>query len=436
MEINKDNDKFESLQESEEHFVNILSLPVELLVIIVSFLPTARDKAKLRYVSRKLRVVSEAPSLWNKFIWPLYDRREERSVVNVLRDFGDYINLLIFPDHVTESKLIKMLRYCSSVIQLVLPAATKVDSEKLRIAVKYMTSLKQLEVQLSTDIKPLLQIVGLTELAVHVPLNCHHFCVSWVQKWIENAFRPFNLILFTPMFSLDTEKSILEFLLKFTYVPPLGYRSYFTLWYNFKVPLNLFPSFPEFQLEISDKIILLCAKACNFGLLGIGWDVCVLTECICDGRPVYRAKIGSQSLFDIVHYRKIPMQDKVFSTLDLVTEFDLAYSEGHLYSGHLEQLAIACPNLQHLNLQYNLECLRNLQGLRMIACHCKNLRGLNMTCIPIANVQSQVELWSILSDMKLTYLVMHVCLFHPVTISYEQQVIKLFQKCSSLQALQ
>ena len=330
-----------------------------------------------------------------------------------------------------------MLRYCSSVTQLVLPAETKVDSEKLRIAVKYMTNLKKLETQVCTDIKPLLQIVGLAELTLHVPSYCHHTCVSWVRVWAENAFLPCNLILITEQFNIETEKKILVFLLKFTYIPPLGYMSYFTVWYDFKMPLNLFPSFPEFQVEINSKIILSCSKARNFGLLGIGWDVCILSERICDGKPLYRAKIGPQSVFDIVHCKNIPMQCKVLSTFHEVIEFDFAYSED-LHSGHLEQLAIACPKLQRLNLQYNLECLRNLQGLRTIADHCKNLCGLNLTCIPIANVQSQIALWGILADMKLTYLVIHVCFFHPVinSASYEQQMIELFQTCSRVQALQ
>ena len=36
---------------------------------------------------------------------------------------------------------------------------------------------------------------------------------------------------------------------------------------------------------------------------------------------------------------------------------------------HLEQLAIACPNLQQLNLKENVNCLKSLQGLRAIATH-------------------------------------------------------------------
>ena len=59
------------------------SLPTELLVYIASFLPT-RDKAKLRYVSRRLQSVGDVSSLWSEFVWPQYDSREEVCVKNLL----------------------------------------------------------------------------------------------------------------------------------------------------------------------------------------------------------------------------------------------------------------------------------------------------------------------------------------------------------------
>ena len=37
------------------------------------------------------------------------------------------------------------------------------------------------------------------------------------------------------------------------------------------------------------------------------------------------------------------------------------------YSDHLEQLAIACPNLQQLGLLKNVNCLKSLQSLCVIA---------------------------------------------------------------------
>ena len=58
--------------------------------------------------------MSETPSLWREFVWPLYDRREERSVMNVLKACGDYIKRLVFPDHVMPSTLIEMLNHCKN----------------------------------------------------------------------------------------------------------------------------------------------------------------------------------------------------------------------------------------------------------------------------------------------------------------------------------
>ena len=67
-------------------------LPIELLVYIFSLLPTSCDIIRLRYVSHKMRSISETSSLWGNFLWPWYDRREERSVNDVLKKCGSHIN--------------------------------------------------------------------------------------------------------------------------------------------------------------------------------------------------------------------------------------------------------------------------------------------------------------------------------------------------------
>ena len=55
-------------------------LPIELLVYIFSLLPMSRDIVRLQYVSLKMRSISETSSLWSNFLWPWYDRCEEKSV--------------------------------------------------------------------------------------------------------------------------------------------------------------------------------------------------------------------------------------------------------------------------------------------------------------------------------------------------------------------
>ena len=73
-------------------------LPIELLVYIFSLLPTSRDIVRLRYVSRKIRSISETSTLWKNFLWPQYDSREERSVNEALKVCGTHIKRLTFLD--------------------------------------------------------------------------------------------------------------------------------------------------------------------------------------------------------------------------------------------------------------------------------------------------------------------------------------------------
>jgi len=120
--------------------------------------------------------------------------------------------------------------------------------------------------------------------------------------------------------------------------------------------------------------------------------------------------------------------------LSFVTHFDASHC-GTLHSGHLEQLALACPYLQHLNLQGNSHCLERLQGLCAIST-CKNLRGLNL--MGILEVESYAQLWNILVDMMLIYLAIQL----HVLIPWEQHkqadpdIIGSFKKCLNLKALE
>jgi len=69
-----------------------------------------------------------------------------------------------------------------------------------------------------------------------------------------------------------------------------------------------------------------------------------------------------------------------------------------------------CPNLQQLNLEYNSNCLKSLQGLRVIA-NCNKLQGLNLLGISVKDVENRVQLWEILVDLKLLYLAVEFVYF-------------------------
>ena len=254
---------------------------------------------------------------------------------------------------------------------------------------------------------------------------------------MKKGFVPYSLNLVTEMFE-STE--FLESLLEWNFVPTVGHTSYFKLYYKFRVPLNLFPTLPEFQLEFGPRAILPYVKPNEFGISGIDWDGLTLTDCICSGKPVYKADTRADIVFDDIIPRANVMLSNV-NSLSCVAEVTLDfahYSDTSANPGHLEQLAIACPNLQRLNLDNNYDCLRSLKGLRMIGNHCHDLRGLSLMHISSSFIESCMGLWEILSHMNLTHLVIDVCVFQPVIDGNlrEQQLIDLYQKCSSLQALQ
>ena len=97
---------------------------------------------------------------------------------------------------------------------------------------------------------------------------------------------------------------------------------------------------------------------------------------------------------------------------------------------------MACPNLQHLNIKGNLHCLEVLQGLRAVAVDCQNMQGLNLAHLEA--VESHVELWKILVDMKLAYLAIEICALIPWKDDgqADREIICLFQDCTTLKALE
>ena len=73
-------------------------------------------------------------------------------------------------------------------------------------------------------------------------------------------------------------------------------------------------------------------------------------------------------------------------------------------------------------------------GLRAIALNCPDFCGLNLSDIGVVP-ECHLEFWEILSEMTVTHLFLETCAIFGDN-SDEQKLAHLFQKCSSLQALQ
>jgi len=412
----------------------ILSLPTELLVIILSFLRDVRDKVKLQYVSRRFRSVSrETPSLWREFIWPNLDNHEEGCVKSVLKSCGRYIVQLSFPDHVVPSKLTALLLHCSNLVQLSIPTS-QLSPDQLMKVMKSAEKLQGLDIQWTNQIYPLLEICGrLKELTVRTVTRLtldsedssfREGLDSWMDKWVKNGFHPQTINV-----SAAQSSSLIDLVqcwYLFNPSSPPDTTGCLKVYNSLRAPMDMFPVLPDFQLYFGPSCILPFVDPSKYGLLGLKEEDMFLTDCVCHGETLLKAVM--LKLYDDIELNHFKSD---VTSLSCVIQFDATHC--NLYPGHLEQLAVACPNLQHLNLLGNSHCLKRLQGLHAIFTSCKNIRGLNL--VEVSRVEDYVQLWKILVDMKLSYLGIDLSMLIP-RIDEVTEVISLFQQCINLKAIE
>ena len=424
-----------------------VELPAELVVLIISFMSTVRDKIRLRCVSRKLRSICETPSLWHKFEWPCYEDcdRDELCIQTVLKSCGEHVQLLSFPDHVPPSKLIKFLDHCRNVTQLNIPT-TELDLEQVKGILDNMKQLQKLDTKWNRETWRLLTVTfntNLKELTVRVKMhvmggntgyqmvNTGPFVApiySWVKEWMDKEFVPQRINFITSSFDHEfctLASEMLRVWLILNCDSPPGHNG-FLKFYN-KKSLDLFPNIPEFQIEFGQTAVLPIAKTSDFGVLGLDIECpwVFLTSCVHGGETVYKAAC-MQSCEEELKFVSPPI-------FNYVVDFDLSCCHC-LLSGHLEQVAFACPNLQRLSLWSSKKCLTSLQGLRSIASYCCNLQGLNL--IGITEVEDKVQFWDVLSGMKLTHLALEICITEPSTGDEKIKTIELFHKLVTLIAIE
>jgi len=278
---------------NEEPRVNLLTVPTELLVYIMSFLRSMRDRVKLRYVSSLLKCVIEGtPSLWKEFVWPYYDSCEEYCMKEVLKVCGHHIKVLSFPNSRLPStlSLVEMLKYCSNVQNFSLPS-TKLNLEQLRKIIDHMRYLQTLQLKMDVnDIKPLLvDISQLKELTILSDRFLHCELKKIFKHWTELEFRPPTFNVVTSLLSFSTKKVMTDFLdyaaTELTNISASVIAN-FRLYNTFsELPLNFFSTFPYYQIQIKEsghgQVTTPCVKLSVIGLLGLNNDVAVMTECQC-----------------------------------------------------------------------------------------------------------------------------------------------------------
>jgi len=159
-------------------------------------------------VSRRLRSISETPSLWREFVWTDCNHREEKQLYNVLKIYGTHIRRLSFPQHVVQPvtratltfvnglEMVKMLQYCNNLTHLNLPTLDHVDShfdEKLMKDIQEMKHLQVLNVHCDDSLQSYLNLrVRLEELTIHIKWLSRQDMIFF-ENWMLNGFIPPNL---------------------------------------------------------------------------------------------------------------------------------------------------------------------------------------------------------------------------------------------------
>ena len=410
--------------------------PTELLLKILSYLPT-RDMVMMRSVSRRFRDVSDVPFLWKEFVWRDYEPRHVLGVIAMLKEHGEHVRRIFFPAHLTLKIVLEMARCCAQVTHLSLPRNTQLTLDDLRKVVCTMTCLHQLDVFAegnfiqqedntvwlrSQHIRGLLKITATSvkELKLHVIRADFSYPIKESIKQLVN--QGYTLPIIT-IFADCTEFSVFSLWaeLHSKYEP----SSFEITVYDYKpISMNLYPLSPVIKFKFGPSVTPPFIQLSSHGIVGLKEDIFHLCE--------YDHYGTVRHTLTPMHMQNIPISYS--SHLHSVAYVDV--SKLHVCSNHLEQLAAVCPNLQRLNLQENINCLRDLQGLRAIVNTCENLEGLNLVGISVSQVESFQLLWELLSSLKkLTHLAIDLCLLKPNDAN-KQKLINMFKSCQSLKALE
>ena len=434
----------------------VMDLPTELLVKILSYLPT-RDKFMARYISQRFRAATEIPSLWKDFVWPDYEPRHVRNLNEILKAYGEHVRQIVFPAHMTPASILEMARSCAKVTHLSFPRNTLLTLDDLKEIVNIMTHLQHLDMFTS---------------GLKMPLKCGHSKLPFTFKndfdMIERFFEitttsrslrnlslridetytyctPYTVLILVGNLlkeryghissinllihktHLTTSSDTLESWLSANYTMLLKVGLY-----NIKkAPMDLYPSIPLRKLQFGPTATPPFIKLSDHDILDLKYDTFYLNEYDCYGEVRY--SITPKHGVLAVNEQHLSSISNLYS----VSNVDLSCM--NIFPSQLEQFAVACPNLERLNLKDADNCLQNLEGLRAVVDTCQNLQGLNLIGIPESSVESSLLLWQVLSSAKkLTHLAIDLCILLQISkcIIDKHKIMEMLKNCNSLKALE
>ena len=397
--------------ESDSVTMSVLDLPSEVLLRILSSLSTY-DKLDVRLTCRRLYSIGSDPFLWTSIVWHYCGRNKSRLLCALkvarpclkkilLYDFGTRFPLALFT---------RRLAACDSLqsVALAIDVNTSVQGERLKAFISSLKPKSSLSLFLSDG----------PTCRSSVPFryeSCEDFAkfqsleISGIQsstRWAQSGLLPACMTVHTKY--------------------PFEVRA-------LCVQLQDFSDKTKCHHKAKVFITLACNNYKTMFSKVPKVEVCIDPNC---GEttvlPVVRLAplsdiwlaLSTESYDDEVFSNAInhPNRNFVSSThvgVKLYEDFSL-FSAGisflyfkdclSLDSKCLVMLANECPNVVQLQLEGCTNCLRDLEGLAAIGCHCPRLRELSLACIHCWQVSSIKTLWEILITFpQLTVLALSTC---------------------------
>ena len=437
-------DDFTTAQDDTTSF--LANLPTELLVKIFSYLPIC-DKIKMQYVSPRFKHIMEVPSLWKDFVWPHYEPLQVCSVSKILKAQGEHVRRIYFPAHVTLKNILKMVQCCTKVTHLSLPRNLSPDHlEEIVHAMKHLQQLDMFVNEKNMESRILATTAGMKKLT----LRYEDWKYQSLQMYITNSLGnlmegirqqgknlPSLINVYVPCMYHVFKSQLLQFWSTWSFKLPSFEVGLYVI--RRAVPMDLYPSIPLMKFQFGPAATPPLIKLSDHGILGLQDDTFHFTDYNHYGEVRHSITAQYYAPHDGLNVVK-EQHFNCISNLYSVSNIDFCGMGTYMdiYPVHLEQLAIACPNLERINLKRATNCLQSLKGLHAIVDKCQNLQGINLVGIHISYVESNLLLWELLSSVKkLTHLAIDLSkLTHHANCVDQEKLIGLLKSCGNLKALE
>ena len=279
----------------------------------------------------------------------------------------------------TLPNILEMAHCCPKVTYPSLPRYTQLSLDHLEEIVHTMTHLKQLDVFTSSiERDPSYHELLKVTASVKKLILKIEWCISDILCTLENLLKnghplPSVINLLIDKDDVLRSSDILESWPSSIYTTASLEIGLYDI---ARVPMDLYPSMPLRKFRFSPAATPPLIKLSDHGILGLDQDISDYDH------------YGKVRLSVRPHWYSVKVEHlHCISNFDSVSNVD--FSHVNIYPGHLEQLAIACPNLERLNLRSAQNCLQSLQGLHAIVDTCQNLQGLNLVGIPVSSVEAR-----------------------------------------------